>query len=249
MTSGRVTSVTPSADNRDQICQYPPIPAAPSTRRLARQLGVDLRQLKGSGGGGRITHEDVKEYVKARLNSGVPALGSAGGLTTLAPGSIAPPPLPDFSKFGPIERERLNKIARTAAENLTVSWNVIPHVTQHDRADITDLEAVRKRFADGAGQNGPKVTMTAIVMKALAICLQQYPKFNSSLDPETQELVYKQYYHIGCAVDTPNGLLVPVVHDCLTRSIRDIAGELAEMAALARSASSRWNRCRGRPVP
>lgn len=219
-----------SGDGNEQ----PPVPAAPSTRRLARQLGVNLRQVGGSGPGGRITSDDVQEYVKSRLTGGLPAPSSGGAMTVAAAGSLAPPPLPDFSKFGPIEREKMSKLARTAAENLTVSWNVIPHVTQHDRADVTDLEAARKKFTKGAGADGPKVTMTAIVMKALATALQQNPKFNSSLDPETQEIVFKRFYNIGCAVDTPSGLLVPVVKDVDTKSIRQVAGEIGELAALAR---------------
>jgi len=210
-----------------------PVPAAPSTRRLARQLGVDLQFVKGTGRGGRIVQEDVQNFVRERLQqSNLPARMETGG--GLMAGSLAPPPLPDFSRFGPIEREKMNKIARTAAENLTVSWNVIPHVTQHDRVDITELEAARKRFVSGIGKNGPKVTMTAIVMKALAKCLQAYPKFNSSLDPETNEIVYKKYYNIGCAVDTPNGLLVPVVRDCDRKSILEIAVAISDLAEKAR---------------
>ena len=209
-----------------------PVPAAPSTRRLARQLGVNLREVSGSGTGGRITQDDVQAFVRDRLQrASVPARTSGG---ELAAGSLAPPPLPDFTKFGAVEREKMNKIARTAAENLTLSWNVIPHVTQHERVDITDLEAARKRFGQGVGKNGPKVTMTAIVMKALTKCLQAFPKFNSSLDPETNEIVYKRYYHIGCAVDTPNGLLVPVIKDCDSKSILDIAFELTQLAEKAR---------------
>jgi len=211
-----------------------PIPASPSTRRLARQLGVELRDVTGSGPGGRITHEDVREYVKARLqSSNLPAV-RAPQQSAMMSGSLAPPPLPDFSRFGSITREKLNKIGRTAAENLTVSWNVIPHVTQHDRADITDLEAARKRFGTGPGQKGPKVTMTAIAIKALATLLQAFPKFNSSLDPETFELVFKQFYNIGCAVDTPNGLMVPVIHSADRKSILEIAAELGDLAEKAR---------------
>jgi pyruvate dehydrogenase E2 component (dihydrolipoamide acetyltransferase) len=211
-----------------------PVPAAPSTRRLARQLGVNLRNVDGSGPGGRITRDDVKGFVKQRLEGpSASAVMSADGGGIL-PGSLAPPPLPDFTKFGDVEREKLNRIARTAAENLTVSWNVIPHVTQHDRADITELEAARKRFVKGIGQNGPKVTMTAIAIKALATCLQAYPKFNSSLDPETHELVLKKYFHIGCAVDTEHGLVVPVIRDCDQKSILNVASELSELAGLAR---------------
>lgn len=212
-----------------------PVPAAPSTRRLARQLGVDLRQVSGSGPGGRITQEDVQNFVRHTLQERLPAVRDRGAAPVLAAGSLAPPPLPDFSRYGQVEREKLSKLGRTAAENLSVSWNVIPHVTQHDRADVTDLEAARKRFSQNAAGGGPKVTMTAIVMKALAACLQEYPRFNSSLDPETSEIVYKRYYHIGCAVDTPAGLLVPVVRDCDRKSIREIAGEVAELAEQARN--------------
>jgi pyruvate dehydrogenase E2 component (dihydrolipoamide acetyltransferase) len=209
------------------------VPASPSTRRLARQLGVDLRDVRGNGPGGRITREDVQAYVKGRLQTTMlPAVRTA---PAMAAGSLAPPPLPDFSRFGTVEREKLNRIARTAAENLTVAWHVIPHVTQHDRADVTELEAARKRFVAGIGQKGPKVTMTAIAIKALAKCLQAFPKFNSSLDPETYELVYKRYCHIGCAVDTPHGLMVPVIRDADRLSILQIAQQLAELAEQARN--------------
>ncbi len=209
-----------------------PTPAAPATRRLARELGVDISLVKGSGPGGRITQENVQAYVRGKLQqiAVAPQPPSRGH----SAGGISAPPLPDFTRFGVTVREPMNKIARTAAENLTVSWNVIPHVTQHDKADITDLEAARKRFGDGIGKNGPKVTMTAIVMKALATCLQAFPKFNSSLDPETNEIVLKKFYNIGCAVDTPNGLVVPVIKDCNTKSILTIAGELTELAGKAR---------------
>lgn len=217
-------------DDRSQV----PAPASPSTRRLARQLGVDLRDLVGSGPGKRITHEDVQAYVKQRLQQpSLPAVrqpsAGSGGLLALAP-----PPLPDFTRFGPVEREKLNKLGRVAAENLTVSWQVIPHVTQHDRVDITDLEAARKRFASGPGQKGPKITMTAIAIKALATALQSFPKFNSSLDPETFEIVLKKYYDIGCAVDTPHGLLVPIVRNADQKSILAIAADLEDLAAKAR---------------
>ncbi len=211
----------------------PPVPAAPSTRRLARQLGVELRQVNGTGPGGRITREDVQGYVKGQLTAISRPASSQGAMTSRV-GGLLPPPLPDFTKFGPVDREKLNKIGRTAAENLLVSWHVIPHVTHHDRADITELEEARKRFTTGAGKNVAKVTMTAIVIKALAKCLQGFPKFNSSLDPETYEIVFKRYINIGCAVDTPSGLVVPVIRDCGRKSIVDIAGELGQLAEQAR---------------
>ena len=223
----------PSTLNPQPSTPSAPVPAAPATRRLARELGVDIALVKGTGPGGRITQEDVQAYVRNKLQQ-IAVAPPAQPSRVLSAGGIAPPPLPDFSRFGVTVREPMNKIARTAAENLTVSWNVIPHVTQHDRADITDLEAARKRFGEGIGKNGPKVTMTAIVMKALATALQAFPKFNSSLDPETNEIVLKKFYNIGCAVDTPNGLVVPVIKDCNSKSILTIAGELTELATKAR---------------
>jgi pyruvate dehydrogenase E2 component (dihydrolipoamide acetyltransferase) len=226
-------AAVPSTLNAQPSTPSAPVPAAPATRRLARELGVDIALVKGTGPGGRITQEDVQAYVRNKLQQ-IAVTPQAQPSRVLSAGGIAPPPLPDFSRFGVTVREPMNKIARTAAENLTVSWNVIPHVTQHDRADITDLEAARKRFGEGIGKNGPKVTMTAIVMKALATCLQAFPKFNSSLDPETNEIVLKKFYNIGCAVDTPNGLVVPVIKDCNSKSILTIAGELTELATKAR---------------
>lgn len=211
----------------------PPPPAAPSTRRLARELGVNLREVSGNGPGGRILNEDVHAFVKQRMTSmpaNLPAVASAGGGAM----ALAPPPLPDFSNFGTVSREKLSKLGRTAAENLTTAWHVIPHVTQQDVCDITDLEAARKKFGAGAGAKGPKVTMTAIAMKALATCLEAFPKFNSSLDPETMEIVYKEYINIGCAVDTPYGLVVPVIKDCNHKSIIEIAADLTDLAVKAR---------------
>ena len=229
--AGQNGQASPNDSSDDAL----PAPAAPSTRRLARQLGVNLRSVRGSGPGGRITKDDVQAHVKDQLSkpqgSNLPA---RTGVVDAGQIALAPPPLPDFSSFGETEREKMGKLSRTAAENLTTAWHVIPHVTQQDLADITDIEAARKAFAKGPGQNGPKVTMTAVAMKTLAKCLQAFPKFNSSLDPETFELVYKKYYHIGCAVDTPNGLLVPVIRDCDQKSILEIAAELTELAGKAR---------------
>ena len=204
-----------------------PAPAGPATRRLARQLGVDLHDVTGSAAGGRITQEDVKSHVKRVMEGGGAASGGGGG--------YAPPPLPDFSKWGEVEREPMNKISRSAAANLSMCWNVIPHVTQHDLVDITDLEAARRRYSEMAKKSGaPKVTMTAIAMKASVVCLKEFPKFNSSLDPQTNEIVYRKYFHIGCAVDTPNGLLVPVIKDCDLKSVAEIGTELADVAGRAR---------------
>ncbi len=208
--------------------ERPPAPASPSTRRLARELGVDLYQVKATGPGGRITTEDVQAYVKAILTK--PAATS----TAVAGGPIAPPPLPDFTKFGQVEREALNKIGKTAAQHLTISWNVIPHVTQHEMVDITEIEAARRMFLSGRGKDGPKVTMTAIAIKCIVTALKAFPKFNSSLDPETMEIVYKKYYNIGVAVDTPNGLVVPVIKEVDKKTILQIADELTKISGKAR---------------
>ena len=218
-----VTSVATNAASTDD---RPPAPAGPATRRLARDLGVDLHQVTGTGPGGRITQEDVQNYVKNILEGRASA--PVGG------GLIATPPLPDFSQFGPIERQAQNKIAKVSATNLSMAWQTIPHVTQHDLFDITELEEARKRFGETLGKNGPKVTMTAIVMKALIPALKAFPHVNASLDSAKGELVLKQYYNIGCAVDTPIGLLVPVVKNVDQKSIVQIAADLADLAARAR---------------
>ena len=199
-----------------------PVPAGPATRRLARELGIDLKQLRGTGNGGRITSEDV-----ARAFAGNGAVTSGGG--------IAVPPLPDFSQFGPVERQSYTRLQKTVANNTSLAWQIIPHVTQHDLADITDIEAARKRFVDTAGKDAPKLTMTAITMKAVVACLQQFPQFNSSYDAGKGELIVKRYYHLGIAVDTPTGLVVPVVRDVDKKSVVQLAGEVTAAADKARS--------------
>lgn len=203
----------------------PPPPAGPATRRLARELGVDLHQVNGTGPHDRITIEDVQGYVKSRLE-GAPSGGGGGG-------GIAEPPLPDFGKFGETEREKMNKLSRTAAENLTMAWNVIPHVTQHDQIDITETEKHRRQFV-AKMKDGPKVTMTALAIKASVVALKEFPKFNASLDSQSGEIVYKKYFNIGVAVDTPNGLVVPVIRDCDKKSVLQIAADVTDMANRAR---------------
>ncbi|MFZ9089734.1 MAG: 2-oxo acid dehydrogenase subunit E2, partial [Planctomycetaceae bacterium] len=148
-------------------------------------------------------------------------------------GIVQAAPMPDFSKFGPIEKQPMNRIFRTAASNLHAAWVTIPHVTQHDLADITELEAARKRYVKG-NPNAPKITMTAIIIKAVVGALKAFPTFNSSVDMESGELIVKQYYHIGVAVDTPNGLVVPVIRDCDQKNILQVAAELSDIAVRAR---------------
>ncbi len=200
-----------------------PVPAGPATRRMARELGVNLASVRGSGSGGRITSEDV-----ARAFAGTN--GSSGG-----GGGLVIPPLPDFSSFGDVERQPYTRLQKTVANNLSLAWQIIPHVTQHDLADITDIENARKRFVENAGKNAPKVTMTAITMKAIVACLQQFPNFNSSYDSQKGELVLKKYYHIGVAVDTPTGLVVPVIRDVDKKSVVQLAHELNAVAEKARN--------------
>jgi pyruvate dehydrogenase E2 component (dihydrolipoamide acetyltransferase) len=206
-----------------------PAPAGPATRRLARELGVDLHQVPGSGPGGRITSEDVQAYVRERLAAIETTPSSYPGT------GLVVPPLPDFSPFGAIERQPLNKIMRTGAANVSLAWNVIPHVTQHELADVTELEAARKRSSQSStGKDGPKITMTVLAMKAVVSALKAFPRFNASYDAATGEVVLKRYYNIGIAVDTENGLMVPVIRSVDSKSVVQLASELTEIAQKAR---------------
>lgn len=225
-TASTSATVSASATGGSTSDSRPPAPAGPATRRLARKLGVDLYQVKGTADGGRITIEDLEAHVKDRLTS------SSGGGTS--PGGIpAVAPLPDFSRFGPIEKQPLNKIARTSAANLHSAWITIPHVTQHDLADITELEAARNRYVK-SNPKSPKITMTAVMIKAVVGALKAFPKVNSSIDLENGELIIKQYFHIGVAVDTPGGLVVPVIRNCDQKNVLQVAAELTDIAARAR---------------
>ncbi len=195
--------------------------AGPATRRLARELGVDLSFVAGQGRNGRITEEDVKGYVRGLSN---------GGVTPGSSATVATPKLPDFSKFGAVEAQPLTKVRRLTAQQMALSWTTIPHVTQHDLADVTDLEAFRKAQKG----DGPKLTVTAFALKACAIALKEFPTVNSSLDLSSNQLILKRYVHIGVAVDTPGGLLVPVIRDVDRKSIHDLAAELNDTAEKAR---------------
>ncbi len=206
--------------------------ASPAVRLFARELGVDLLQLSGSARGGRITKEDVQNFVKHALQSGgAPAAvggGGGGGLNLL------PWPKVDFAKFGEIETKPLSKIKKISGANLARNWAMIPHVTQHDDADITDLEALRVQLNKENEKAGIKLTMLAFIMKASVAALQKYPDFNSSLDAAGENLTLKKYWHIGFAADTPNGLVVPVVRDVDKKGVIDIAHETSELAKKAR---------------
>jgi len=200
------------------------VPAAPSVRRLARELGVEIKDVPGTGSEGRISQDDVKAYAKS-LVSGASARGALAALT-----------LPDFSRFGPIERHPISPVRRATAEHLGRSWPLVPQVTQYDEADVTALEAFRRRFGPSVEAQGGKLTVTAILVKVLAWALGVYPKFNTSLDLERGELVQKGYRHIGVAVDTERGLLVPVLRDADKKSLVQISVELKAIAERARAA-------------
>jgi pyruvate dehydrogenase E2 component (dihydrolipoamide acetyltransferase) len=205
-----------------------PVPAAPHTRRLAREIGVDIYSVKGTGPGGRISEDDVKAHAKAALASTSTAPPAARA------GHFVAPKLPDFAKWGKIERVPMRGVRRKTAEHLAESWNTIPHVTQHDRADITELEQLRARFAPKAEQAGGKMTVTAIALKVCAAALKVFPQFNATIDMEKEEIIYKQYISIGVAADTDRGLLVPVIRDVDKKNIVELAVELSQISQKAR---------------
>jgi pyruvate dehydrogenase E2 component (dihydrolipoamide acetyltransferase) len=204
--------------------------ASPSVRRFARELGVDLGRIKGSGPKDRILKEDISGFVKTALAQ--PAGGGGGG-TGLSLGLPAWPQV-DFAKFGPVESQPLSRIKKISGPYLHRNWVSIPHVTQNDEADITELEAFRKSMADEAQKQGAKLTPLVFIMKAVVTALKAHPEFNSSLAPAGDALILKRYYHIGVAVDTPGGLVVPVVRDVDQKGVLQLAKELAEISGRAR---------------
>ncbi len=199
-----------------------PVPASPAVRRFAREIGVDISRVQGSGPKGRITIEDVKAYSRS---------------IRTRPGGAAPArvELPDFSRFGPVEREAFNNVRRATAEHLAVAWSQVVHVTNHDRADVTNLEEWRRAKGAQVEAAGGKLTVTVILLKVVAAALRVFPKFNASLDIDRKEIVYKRYCHVGVAVDTPRGLLVPVIRDVDRKSLVELAVELQAMAERARA--------------
>jgi pyruvate dehydrogenase E2 component (dihydrolipoamide acetyltransferase) len=202
----------------------PAPPAAPSVRRLARELGVDIRNVAGTGSGGRISTEDLQSYVRNALS------GAGPGAPAAAPGA----PLPDFTKWGEVERKPMSGVRRKTSEHMAHAWNAIPHVTQHDKADITALEALRKRYSSQVEKAGGKLTVTAIALKIVGAALRRFPQFNASVDSSRSEIIYKSSVHVGVAVDTERGLLVPVVRDADRKGIADLSVELAKLSEKAR---------------
>jgi len=201
------------------------VPAAPSTRRAARELGVDIAQVQGSGPGGRISMDDVKTYARSVITTG------GGGPYGAQSGG----PLPDFTKWGDVDRQPMRAIRRKTAEHMALAWATIPHVTQFDKADITALEDLRKKYSKRVEAGGGKLTITAITLKVVAAALKVFPHFNASVDIANEQVVYKKYVHIGIAVDTEFGLLVPVIRDVDRKNIVEIAADLAQVAEKAKA--------------
>lgn len=217
--------------------------AGPSVRKFARELGVDLTQIKGTGFKARITHDDVKAFVKKVLTTGASASAAGGGAA--ARPALPPLPVVDFAKFGPIETKPLSRIQKISGPRLQASWVNIPHVTQFDEADITDLEDVRTKLKGKAAKEGIKLTPLAFVLRAVTKTLHEFPTFNASLDPSGANLVLKKYMHIGFAADTPNGLMVPVIHDADRKDVYEIARVLAELSEKARAGKLKINEMEG----
>jgi pyruvate dehydrogenase E2 component (dihydrolipoamide acetyltransferase) len=250
-----------------------PVPAAPATRRLARELNLDLRMIRGSGPSGRVTKEDVRAFAAGSLEgtmssatsqnhpieskmSAAPAAvqslsskyGESGGKAApLAGGAMGATAvdMPDFTKFGPVERVPLKGIRRKIAENMMQSWTHIPHVTTMDEADVTALDALRAKYENEVKQHGGRLTLTVFALKAIASGLKKYPQFNASLDEKTGELIFKHYYNIGVAVATERGLIVPVIRDVDKKSVIELAKELAELSEKTKAGKVELERLQG----
>jgi pyruvate dehydrogenase E2 component (dihydrolipoamide acetyltransferase) len=214
----------PAAETPSPAPELPPAPAAPSVRRMARELGVDVNEVSGSGPGGRISVDDVKAHTKQLV-----AGGAAGG------GAAPRVPLPDFTRWGSVERQPMRAVRRKTAEHLTAAWTTIPHVTQFDLADITGLEELRKKYTKQVEAAGGNLTVTAIAVKVVAGALRVFPQLNASIDMAADEIILKKYVNIGIAVDTDRGLLVPVIRDADRKNIMQLSVELAQLSEKART--------------
>ncbi|PYR80039.1 MAG: branched-chain alpha-keto acid dehydrogenase subunit E2 [Acidobacteria bacterium] len=231
--SGRQGPAEPAKSDPPQIRQSegPAAPASPSVRRLAREIGVDINEVQGAGPGGRISDEDVKEHAR-RILSSVPST-APGARPAGAPAATVP--LPDFSKWGEIDRQPMTNVRRKTAEHLGHAWTTIPHVTQFDKADITPMEELRSKFRKQVEQAGGNLTVTAVLVKVMAAAVKQFPQFNASLDADNNAIIVKKYINVGVAVDTEFGLLVPVIRNADQKNIQEIAVELHQLSDKARA--------------
>ncbi len=240
----------PAAEREPPPERQGPVPASPSTRRLAREMGVDLRQVRGSGPGGRVTAEDVRSFASGdgaraaavaaeaappREAERRPAPRPAGEEPSAIRSSAVPvPPLPDFQRWGEVERVPLRSVRRATAKHMALAWSQIPHVSHQDLADVTELEALRNKYKGELAEQGGSLSLTVFVLKAAVAALKAHPRFNASLDTDVEDLVLKKYYHIGVAVDTERGLLVPVIRDVDRKSMAELAVELKELVERTR---------------
>jgi pyruvate dehydrogenase E2 component (dihydrolipoamide acetyltransferase) len=225
-----------------------PVAATPATRRLARELGVDLRGVQGTGPGGRVTSEDVRAAATSPRSAVTPSaepMEPAREAVPLAPIGIEPPPLPRFEQWGPVERQPLSHLRRTIADRMAFSASAIPHVTHFDRADVTDLDAIIRRNLDAARERGVTLTLTSFLLKAAALALKAHPRFNASLDPAAGQMILKRYYHLGVAVATERGLIVPVMRDVDKKPLLEVARELGALAQRVREGKASLDDLRG----
>ena len=229
------TTVKPkdySSEEKQPVDPTKLAPAAPTVRRFAREIGVDINEVKGSGPGGRISIPDVKAYAR-ELSQAEPEAQKSEGKSSFA--GVPAEQLPDFSKWGEVEKKEMTNIRRKTAEHLSYSWATIPHVTQFDKADITDLERLRKMYGKTVEKAGGKLTITAILLKVISSALKAFPQFNTSIDMQNKQVLYKQFYNIGVAVDTEYGLLVPVIKNVDKKNIIELSTELNQLAEKARN--------------
>ena len=260
--SAAPTARAAAAPAAPAVARTGPVPATPSTRRLARELGVDLHAVSGSGPGGRVTDDDVRAATNGGASRGggsaverapVERNESARGATPEPPAvakplarvGVEPPALPKFEQWGPIERQPLSHLRRTIAERMTLSATLIPHVTHFDRADITDLDALIRRNLDAGKARGVTLTLTAFLLKATGLALLEHPTFNASLDPAAGELIVKRYVHLGVAVAAERGLIVPVMRDIDRKPLLEIARELGDLARRVREGKATLEDLRG----
>jgi pyruvate dehydrogenase E2 component (dihydrolipoamide acetyltransferase) len=233
------------------------VPASPATRRLARELEVDLHRVPGSGPGGRVTSEDVRAFAErgeeAPEEKAMPPKEEAAekrppsveGISPVRPSAIPVPELPDFGHWGEVERIPLRSVRRATARHMALAWSQIPHVSHQDVADITELEAFRQQYRDEIAEQGGSLSLTVFVMKAAVAALKAHPRFNASLDADSEEIVLKKYYHIGVAVDTERGLLVPVIRDVDRKSIAELSVELKELVMRTRDGEASLEEMQG----